>query len=184
MRNRATRESVQSAVDRCNEMARELVPLYTEVLAKLAAMRVPLFVSDPSQVSFDEREEIQKINRAIAWMGQLDIELKKQTVRLMNALETWSMYFTNNPALADETVAFEPCSTVFCQMVMGLYPAFLTHRRTNPASGPFQNSVTLFKGWYARKAQGPIFEQLKRLQSDGAKLPPPIGTRLDPKMQD
>jgi|GEM_PF-6055150 hypothetical protein len=68
-------------------------------------------------------------------------------------------------------------------MVMGLYPAFLTHRRTNPASGPFQNSVTLFKGWYARKAQGPIFEQLKRFQSDGARLPPPIGTRLDSKTQ-
>lgn len=181
MHNHATRESVQSAIDRCEEMARELVPLYTEILANLTARKVSLFMTDPSQVSFDAKEEVQKINRAIAWMGQLDDGLQKQTVQLMNALEAWSMYFTHDPALADETVAFEPCSTPFCQMVMGLYPGFLTHRRTNPASGLFQNTVTLFNGWYAKKAQGPIFEQLKRFQSDGAKLPPPIGTRLDSK---
>ena len=174
-RNRATRESVQCAVDRCNEMARELLPLYTEIMANLAARKVALFVTDPAQVSFEEMEEVQKINSAIAWVGKLEADLLTKTVQLINGLECWSMSFTHNPSLADEKFAFEPCSTVFCQMVMGLYPSLLTHRRTNPASGPFQNVVTLFTGWYARKAQGPMFEQLKRLQSDGSKLPLPIG---------
>jgi hypothetical protein len=35
MWNRTTREAVQSAIDRCDEMARELVPLYQEVVNAL-----------------------------------------------------------------------------------------------------------------------------------------------------
>jgi len=179
MLNRAKRESVQCAIDRSDEMARELLPRYMELIAALAARRVPVFVIDPSQVSFEEREEVRKINSAIAWVGRLDHGLLVKAIDLMNRLECWSMSFTNDPALADEHVAFDPCSTVFCQMVMSLYPAFLTQRRANPASGPFQNVVTLFKGWYAKKARGPMLDQLKRLQTDGSGLPAPIGTSLD-----
>ena len=60
-------------------------------------------------------------------------------------------------------------------MVMLLYPMLLTQRRTNPASGPFQNTVTLFKGWYGKKAAGELLEQLKRVESGSTALPPPIG---------
>lgn len=179
MLNRATRESVQCAIDRCDEMSRELLPLYMAILSELGAKKVALFVSGPSQVSFEEREEVEKINAAIAWMRTLDSALLPKLIDFMNRLECWSMCFTNDPALADEKVAFDPCSTVFCQMVMSLYPALLTQRRANPASGPFQNVVTLFKGWYSKKAQGQMLEQLARLQSEGSKLPPPVGTELD-----
>jgi hypothetical protein len=179
MLNRARRESAQCAVDRCGEMARELLPLYMRIVSELAMKKVALFVSDPGQVSFEEREEVRKINSAIAWVGTLDRELQSSTIELMNRLECWSMSFTSNPALADEQLAFDPCSTAFCQMVMSLYPSFLTQRRANPASGPFQNVVTLFRGWYARKAQGPMLAQLERLQTDRSQLPSPIGARLD-----
>jgi hypothetical protein len=177
MQNRTTREAVQSSIDHCDEMARELVPMYTEILNALRAQGLPLFVSDPSEVSFEKTEEVKKINSAIEWMGRLAPELLDKTVPLMNQLETWSMAFTHDPSLADEKVAFEPCSTVFCQTVMGLYPMFLAQRRTNPASGPYQNVVTLFQGWYAKTAQVPMLEQLKRLQVDGARLPPTIGKK-------
>jgi len=177
MQNRTTREAVQSSIDHCDEMARELVPMYTEILNALRALKLPLFVSDPSEVSFEKTEEVKKINDAIEWIGKLDPGLLDKTVPLMNKLETWSMPFTHNPALADEKVAFEPCSTVFCQMVMGLYPMFLAQRRANPASGPYQNVVTLFQAWYAKTAQGPMLEQLKRLQVDGSRLPPTIGNK-------
>jgi hypothetical protein len=177
MWNRTTRESVQSAIDHCDEMARELVPMYTNILNALRDQKLPLFISNPSEVSFEKTEEIKKINHAIEWMGKLDRAMLDKTVHLMNKLETWSMPFTHDPALADEKVAFEPCSTVFCQMVMGLYPMFLTQRRANPASGPFQNVVTLFQAWYAKTAQGPMLEQLKRLQVDGSRLPPTIGSK-------
>lgn len=175
MQNRLTRETVQCAIDHCDQMAQVLLPEFTKLFEVLAGKGVHLFVHKPDQVSFEEREEIKKINRAIEWMGKLDNDHIQRTILIMNRLECWSMAFTHNPALASETVAFEPCSEVFCQMVMALYPAFLTQRRTNPASGPFQNVVTLFNGWYARKAQGPMLEQLERLQSDSSKLPPTMG---------
>ena len=179
MLNRAKRESVQCAIDQTAEMGRELLPLYAKLVTDLSQKNIPLFVSDASHVSFGEKEEIQKINSAIAWMGLLDREVLPRMIDFMNHLEYWSMCFTHDPALADEKVAFDPCSAVFCQMVMTLYPAFLTPRRQNPASGPFQKVVTLFKGWYTKTAQGQLLEQIKRLQSDGAKLPPPLGTSLD-----
>lgn len=131
--------------------------------------------NDPGEVSFEKTEEVKKINSAIEWMGRLQPPLIEKSIFLMNKLETWSMSFTHNPSLADEKVAFEPCSTVFCQMVMSLYPGLLAQRRANPESGPYQNIVTLFQGWYAKKAQAPMLEQLKRLQLDGSRLPPPIG---------
>ena len=179
MLNRATRNTVQCAINRCDEMAREILPLHISIIAEFAAKKIPLFVNDPSQVSFAEQEEVKKINAAIGWLGTLDPALLDKVIDLLNRLECWSMSFTHNPALADERVAFDPCSTVFCQMVMALYPALLTQRRTNPASGPYQNVVTLFKGWYAKAAQLQMLEHLARIQSDGGKLPPPLGTTLD-----
>lgn len=175
MKNRAIRESAQSAIDHCNEMARELVPMYTEIQAELRISKLQLFVNDTAEVSFETTEEVRKINSAIEWMGRLDQGLIDKTIPLMNQLETWAMAFTHDPSLADENVAFEPCSTVFCQIVMSLYPMLLTQRRANPASGPYQNVVTLFQGWYAKKAKGQMLEQLQRLQRDGPRLPPTIG---------
>jgi hypothetical protein len=93
----------------------------------------------------------------------------------MNRLEVWSMSFTYDPALANQKVAYEPCSPVFCQMVMWLYPMLLTQRRlANPGeSGPFQNTVTLFNGWYKTQAKAQLLEQLLRVESGGS-LPKPI----------
>ena len=177
MQNRTTREAAQCAIDHCNEMARELVPMYTAILDGIRVQGLPLFVSDTSEVSFEKTEETKKINNAIEWMGKLDRELIEKAIPLMNRLEAWSMAFTHDPSLADEKVAFGPCALVFCQIVMGLYPLFLTQRRTNPASGPYQNVVTLFQGWYAKTAQAPILEQLRRLQAEGSRLPPTIGKK-------
>ena len=173
MKNRGTREAAQAAIDHCDQMARVLIPAYLEILEGLRG--VPLFVNDPSQVSFEKTEETRKINQAIQWMSHVDRPLSDKTIDFMNRLETWSMSFTHNPSLADERVAFEPCSAVFCQMVMSMYPMLLTQRRMNPASGPYQNIVMLFKGWYAKKAAGDLLDQLKRVQAEGQHLPPTIG---------
>ena len=149
--------------------------MYLDILAGLTAQKVPMFVHDVGEVSFEKNEETEKINDAIAWMGKVDSALLNKTVTLLNRLESWSMSFTHDPALATQEVAFEPCSTVFCQMVMSLYPLLLVQRRANLESGPYQNLVTLFRGWYARKAQDAMLEQLMRMQSDGERLPKAIG---------
>jgi hypothetical protein len=180
MRNRAIREETQCAIDRCNEMGQVLLPKFTSLVRTFAAKKVRVFVTDPAQVSFRNEEEEKKLAAAQTWIGSLDPDTQDASIDLLNRLECWSIFFTTNPALADEAVAFDPCSTVFCQMVMMLYGSLLAQRRANPASGPYQNVVKLFSGWYAKKAQGPMLEQIKRLQSDG-QLPPTRGNSLDEK---
>lgn len=175
MKDRNTREAAQATIKLCVEMSRELLPEYSAVMAALHAKGIALFISDAAQVSFEKTEEVKKINDAIGWMHQLDGDLINQVIAFMNHLETWSMSFAHDPSPADQNVAFEPCSSVFCQMVMSIYPMLLTQRRTNPASGPFQNTVTLFKAWYAKKAQDQLLDQLKRVQADAPQLPPTIG---------
>lgn len=173
MRNRTTREAAQTTIDRCEEMGRVLIPLYSEIRMEMQRQKLSLFLTDPDKISFEKTEEANKINGAIAWLGRLDDATREKTVDLLNLMEVWSMSFTHDPALANQKVAFEPCSTVFCQMVVTLYPMLLTQRRLNPDSGPYQNVVTLFKGWYKQQAQGKLMEQLLRLQA-GAALPRPI----------
>jgi hypothetical protein len=136
MRNRAARDETQCAVDRCNEMCRSLLPMFSDILRDLSAKQIPVFVRQTAEVSL-------------------------------------------NPALASEAVAFEPCSTVFGQMVMVLYGSLLTQRRANPASGPYQHVVTLFQGWYAKSSQDAMLAQINRLQEDRSRLPPTIGKNLD-----
>ncbi|MGH7655878.1 MAG: hypothetical protein ACREN6_14570 [Gemmatimonadaceae bacterium] len=174
--NRVTRETVQCAFDRCDEMCLELIPIHFAFLQALHAKGIPLFVDDESEVSFREKEEEKKISAAIAWLRRLDPDLINKSIGLINRLECWSMYFTHDPALANQKVAYEPCSNVFCQMVMTLYPSLLAQRRANPAGGPYQNLVTLFKGWYAAKTKGPLLEQLERTKEDGGVLPETFGT--------
>ena len=173
--NRNTREIAQHTIDRCREMCDELIPLLGQFLEGLSEKGVALFVEDAGQVSFKADEEAKKINAAIHWMEKLEPELLAQTITLANKLECWSTSFTHDPALADQEFAFEPCSSVYCQMIMMLYPAFLTQRRTNPASGPYQNAVTLFESWYSTKQQAQLLEQLERAKEDEGKLPPLIG---------
>lgn len=176
MHNRMTREAVQCAVDRCNEMCLELLPLYVEIFEYLRDKKIPLFVTATEQVSFDTHEEAKKLNDALAWIRKLEPQMVVKTLTFINRLECWSVAFSHNPAIADQKVAFEPCSTVFCQMVMAMYPCLLTQRRASPVSGPYQNTVTLFKGWYAKKAKGEMLEKLNRMKEDAATLPNPVGT--------
>lgn len=64
---------------------------------------------------------------------------------LLNQLETWSIHFT--PGLADSNVAFKPCATIYCTVVVMLYASIITQRHNDPRSGPYQNVIDLFDRW-------------------------------------
>ena len=83
MQNRTTREAAQCAIDHCNEMARELVPMYTAILDGIRVQGLPLFVSDTSEVSFEKTEETKKINNAIEWMGERGSLRENEVERMM-----------------------------------------------------------------------------------------------------
>lgn len=176
---RIERDARQSAIDRCNELAREILPMHMEVMSEILAKGVDLFVKSANQVSFNEKEETEKINDAIGWLKRVDAPSRVKLTNVMNRIEGWAMVFTNG--LAKESIAVEPCSNVFCQLVMALYPAYLVHRRANPAGGPYQNTVNLYRKWYGQRTKGDLLEQLKRVTSEEVPLPPLLGTSLDEK---
>jgi hypothetical protein len=173
MSDRAKREATARTIALCREMASAILLRHGKVLFLLEQKGIPLFVESMDEVSFDRDEEAKKIESAGKWSTDLTPELQYEVTGLMNAIECWSMSFTLG--LADSEQAFDPCSSVFLQMVVTLYPALLYHRRTNPASGPYQNCVTLFEAWYGqRKQKEELLAQLRRTKA--AKLPVPIGT--------
>ena len=94
MLNRAQRSSVHAAVERCEEMARILLPMHHEVLAEFVVRQVPVFASAVADVSFEAHEETGKIDAAVAWVSALDPVLQRKIIGLLNAMEVWSMHFT------------------------------------------------------------------------------------------
>lgn len=174
MRDRAERETKSRAIDRCREMREVLFPMHGTMLAMLRHANIELFIKEATQVTFDEKESKVKLAEATAWVGALPPEIKGQATNVMNALECWAMCFTNG--LADAKVAGAPCSVAYCQMVVSLYPCILYHRNLSPTSGPYQNLINLFEGWYAPKIQANLLAQLDRA-AKLAKLPDPIGTK-------
>ena len=99
-------------------MGGELLPLFMSFVREIGAKGVPIMIRDPAQVSFHKAEEAKKIAAAQTWISKLDRDTQDRSIHLLNSLECWAMSFTTDPALADEKIAFDPCSTVFCQMVM------------------------------------------------------------------
>lgn len=174
MKNRADRESIETAIAQSAIMAERLVPLHAVVLKRLGAKT--LFVTNVGQVSFRETEENAKIAGAVAWVSALDRPLQIATIELLNAMEVWAMHFTRR--VADERVAYEPCAPVFLQLVITLYACLLTHRRANPQSGPYQNVVQLFETWGSRKQEIQLRELLEGVKRNKGAIGPPIGTDI------
>lgn len=176
MLNRATRDARNCAIDRCRDLAKTLIPSHGKALRPLKAKKVPVFVQRPEDVGFGDEREYEQRSSAAKWIGDgLDSDDFKACVALLNELEVWASYFT--AALADEKVAYGPCSPVFLGMVVQLYP-LLIHLRGNDQSGNYPAVVTLFGSWYAKANEEAILEQARKLQTLGGqyKLPTPIGT--------
>jgi hypothetical protein len=136
-------------------------------------------------VQFDPENEAH-IEKAIRWYNAMPRELQDLSVRFLNRLEAWSMYFTNQ--LADADIAFGPCAPFLCSRVVQLYAVLLVFRNRDPTAGKFPNLVALYKSWLEELDEqkrglvmGDLLKVLESLQSKGraAKLPSPLGTKLD-----
>lgn len=185
MLTRAERDSRASAIHRCEEFAREILPMNGPLLNGLAAANVPVFVTDANQVAFDPDNESQ-IAAASRWWDNLPQQVRSDAVALLNRLEAWSMYFTKR--LASYGVASGPCAPMFCSMVVQNYAGLLTLRNLSDSSGKYPNLVEVFKLWIQELEEekrglkeGDLLKQLKELQAKGVKTAPPkpLGTDID-----
>lgn len=186
MLNQAHREARGCAIARCEEFAAEIIPLNAVIVNAFAALKTPVFVEDAADVRFDP-DNREDLARAQEWFDGLPPEVRSACIGLMNRMEAWAMYFTNQ--LADPDIAFGPCGPYFCSRVVQLYPYLLIARNRDPSSGNYPNVVALFKAWIAQLEEerrglirGQLLEQLAELQAKGsprATLKPPLGTQLE-----
>ena len=179
MKTRATREARVCAIERCEQMATDVIPLMSKVFAAAAGAKVALFVGDLASVKFDGPEEAAAVPRAQAWVALLPLDMQRDMISASNRLEGWAMYF--NHELADHDLALDPVGDVFLQFVMYLYGGLITQRSGN-SSGRYANVVKLFNLWYhKRKADGKakqleeLSSEVNRLNTEGPKMPKPLG---------
>jgi hypothetical protein len=166
--SQAKRSKVEDAARLCEEMRTDIVPL----LEAFVAHRTKRFVSDGGKVTFPTEIDDAKAEQAAAWVAALPPEARTISLRLLNRLETWALHF--NTGLADSDVAFLPCGTIYCTVVVLLYASIITQRHNNPSSGPYQNVVDLFGRWYKRQRMEKIQAEVDKLEGAGVfKATPP-----------
>lgn len=178
MMTRATRDARTSAIERCREFADKIINLSQQI-----RFQIPDFVNDEKLVVFGGEGETNQRPAAKVWADALPIKLSNQCIELLNQLESWAMYFTQE--LADASVAYEPCGPVFMAIVIQQYP-LLVHLRAQAGSGQYPNLVRLFEAWFVAKNEVEQADNWRnmadalreqRLASKRAALKPPLGTQ-------
>lgn len=159
------RAKVQDAVERCEEMREEIIPNLEKLTLVFAAAKTKMFESNSGKVQFPAEIDEAKAEKALVWVKALPNECRQLALQILNQLETWAIHF--NRDLADSDVAYKPCATIYCTIVVLLYPAIIVQRHNDPTSGPYQNTIDLFAKWYKEQRMEKIQNEVSKLQIDG-----------------
>jgi hypothetical protein len=166
----AQRESYRLATERCEQFAKEIIPLSSEFhkyeeQKKLAEKVV--ITETPNKISIQFKadgkwfEEIRKCGDT-PW-------------KLSNSLESWSMWFTCK--IADEGIAFRPCGVAFCSSVHSLLPHLVL---ANEKEKLFTHTLRLYTTWRNRIELEKNIAKQQALETDRRTLVveniKPIGT--------
>lgn len=139
-RMQAKRESFRLATERCEQFAKEIIPLLSE-FEKIASQRKlsekVVIAESPGNISVEFKSGGKWFEEAgkgsdVSW-------------KLSNALEGWAMWFTCK--IADEGIAFRPCGFVFCKSAQLLLP-LLVH--SNQKDKLFTHTLRLYTTWRDR----------------------------------
>lgn len=138
-RMQAQRESFRLATERCEQFAKEILPLVAEVgklieQKKLQDLQKVTVTETPGSISIDWKEGPK-------WMDELN-KSGPAAWKLANQLEGWSMWFTCQ--IADEGIAFRPCGVSFCVAVRKILPLLVV---TNGRDKLFTHTLRLYTTW-------------------------------------
>ena len=179
---RSKREAVQLAAERCEKFADRLIPRYETHLRTIKAAGVRVDQWSLADTEFQPSSLVDP-DAATRWLEKLhaDREVMLAATAMLNDLEAFAVYFVSGAA--DEETAYPAIGALFCGIVEALAPHLIHLRRRAPgvfASGPFANSVGLYKLWHARSRQHDLEAQAQRINLELAMVqqPPlrPIGT--------
>lgn len=157
--HRAIREAKLCAMQRLEEIAKEIVPLNTEILDSMASGSVKAFLGPTDGVELEPDKK--DLTAAGAWVEALPLETYNRIIGLLNRLEAWSVYFTKG--VADPDTAFGPIAPLLRAWVGQYYAVLLILRSgIDKSAGKFPNLVQLYLQWTAKMDK----QQLDRLHRD------------------
>ena len=165
IRTRSKREAVCLAAQKCEVFAKEILPSYqTTIVNRQAAFPLkswPLKDGEFSQSSIDNLGEAEQ------WTADLrKKDVYHSGLDFLNRLEGISMYFTNGAA--DEGIAYPVIGSVFCIMVQQFAPLLIElrgHMVETTISGPYQNTVDLYRVWSVRQTRKKLQEEKDELSA-------------------
>lgn len=161
---RSKREAVCLAADKCAVVAKEILPLFQSNFLdrpigktmKSWELNDPYFTKDSLKEPADGKKWTDKIIAEKWYLDALDF---------LNQLEALSMYFRNGAA--DEKVAYPVIGSLYCMWIANFAP-LLVMLRSDPVphttTGPYQNTVELYKVWSARLVHGELDKEADDLQ--------------------
>ena len=179
---RSRREAVVLAAEKAQACASSLLPelqANANLIGTTAKVKNwKLQDTDFTWASFDDPKG------ARAWADAVRSNEKAFLAALnsLNSLEGLAVYFVQGAA--DERVAYQMLGAVFCDAVEDFAPSLvaLRQRPAEPgvASGPFENTIRLYRTWHLRAQQGDLEQQRARLHAEAAKgqTIPTIGTKV------
>jgi len=182
IRIRSQREAVVLAAARCEKFAEHVLPRVSANIRHIQELGIQLRAWDISESSFDDSAYIQR-PEVQTWLAstQNRRESLEPTLSVMNDLEAFAIYFARGAA--DEAVAYPVVGAIFCAWVQNFAPQLIaarTHMVHGLTSGPYQNTVELYKLWSIRARRKELEVSADRISRELSGLPPsevrPIGT--------
>lgn len=152
----ATRESFRIATERCDHYASAIVPLMDAFYEnKKKDKYTALF---EAKVTEEEEGSIKVESKQL---GDIQKEIHNDggdAIKLLNALEGFSMYFTCG--IADEKIAYRSIAPSYCQVVRRLCPYLVP---INKIEKVFGHTLKLYTTWRDRMVQEESAEKIREL---------------------
>ena len=156
----AKRDALKIAAEQCQLYADKIILPASELLAS------KVYSEFNKSYSFSVKDSSIIINQVGADVDHKAIFWDDDFIRVFNAIESFSQYFTSG--LADEEDAYNCLGNVHLKIVSPFIP-LLVLRDQKDHEHNWRNTLKLFVNWYSRQQQE-IIERKKHELSEAAKL--------------
>ena len=160
---KSKREAFSMAADRCEKFAQDLIPRSMKCLYDRKTGRAI------KRWELKDKEfgagSLRDVEGGKLWVTDLKVKGEEfvNVLDFMNSMESLAMYFANG--CAEEKIACPVIGAVFCQWVEQVAPLIVEIRGETMQiiSGPYQNTVNLYKIWSGRLSKSKLLAEADQL---------------------
>lgn len=158
LRINSKRESIKLATEQCDNYMKNIMPDINELEEYLEKMKIDFLKKSKVTIEQDSISVEPYIDDE-DYKKYIDMNCIRKRLKVENALETFSIYFTSG--IADEKIAYLTLGRTYCYIVEKLLPDILY--KSNDGEY-FKNIIQLFNLWYFRIQQEKIQKEKSELE--------------------